>query len=208
MKKNSLLQPFDHLNGNFILASESPRRAQLLSLIGMRFQIMPSHFDESSIVETDPVQHVLRLSSAKAKNIAARINRGVVIGADTVVVLDGCMLGKPATPEQAFSMLRALSGRIHDVYTGFTLIQIPENRSVSDFEKTRVHFCDLTDREINAYIASTQPMDKAGAYGIQDQSAVFVDRIEGCFYNVVGFPLAKFYKICIEFLTQNKTGLP
>lgn len=203
--KNSPMHPFwRHLNGDFILASKSPRRAQLLSLIGIQFKVVPSEFDESSLNEKDPVKHVLKSSLAKAQDVARRAQKGTIIGADTVVVLDGCLLGKPADPAIAFEMLRRLSGRIHEVYTGFTLIQIPGNRTVSDYERTRVHFRELDDGEIMDYIDSKNPMDKAGAYGIQDQSAVFVDRIDGCFYNVVGFPLTKFYKTCVEFFNESE----
>ena len=185
-----------------ILASQSPRRAQLLKLVGFELEIIPSHFDEDRITENEPAKHVQVLSFEKAKSVAEKASNGVIIGADTIVVLDGEILGKPGDETEARSMLRSLSGRFHEVYTGFTLLENPGGRSVSDFEKTRVHFRELADWEIDRYVATQSPMDKAGAYGIQDQSAVFADRIEGCFYNVVGFPLSKFYSAMKTFILE------
>jgi septum formation protein len=206
MKNNSIQNFLRQKDGDFILASRSPRRAQLLSLIGLQFRIEPSEFDESSLNETDPIKHVMKSSGAKAKDVAGRSNNGTIIGADTVVVLDGNILGKPSDEAHAIEMLHRLSGRTHEVYTGFTLIQMPEGRTVSAYERTKVHFRELEDWEIADYVDSKSPMDKAGAYGIQDQSAVFVDRIDGCFYNVVGFPLTKFFKTCVEFFNESETS--
>ena len=191
-------------NNKIILASQSPRRASLLSLIGFDFVVQPSGFDESLITETNPVQHVLQLSEAKARFVADNTDKGLVIGADTIVVLDNTILGKPENTREAVSMLKQLSNRTHHVYTGFCLIEKPENRSFTDYEVTAVHFRKLADWEIEGYVGTQNPMDKAGAYGIQDQSAVFADRIEGCFYNVVGFPLTKFYTTMINFFNKNK----
>jgi len=191
-----------HLEFDFILASQSQRRAHLLSLIGFQYSIIHSHLDEGCIVEPDPIRHVTRLSSAKAENVAGQITQGVIIAADTIVVLDGRILGKPGSPEHACAMLRQLSGRTHEVYTGYTLLQLPQRRLVSEYERSCVHFRELAEWEIHSYVESKSPMDKAGAYGIQDQSAVFVDRIEGCFYNVVGLPLAHFYATCMDFLIK------
>lgn len=184
------------------LASQSPRRAQLLKLVGFEFDVIPSHFDEDSIDEKNPEQHVKILSFKKARSVAANLDDGVIIGADTIVVLDEKILGKPKDADEARRMLQSLSGRFHEVYTGFTLLRNPDGSHVSDFEKTRVHFRELSDWEIERYVATQSPMDKAGAYGIQDQSAVFADRIEGCFYNVVGFPLSKFYTAMHDFVAE------
>ncbi|MBN1997112.1 septum formation inhibitor Maf [candidate division KSB1 bacterium] len=182
-----------------VLASQSPRRAYLLQLIGFEFLIQPAQVDETKFSEPDPAKHVLQLSYLKASNVGDVRTDGLIIGADTIVVLDGEILGKPADANEAVNMLKRLSGKTHRVYTGFTLLRADNNHSVSDFEVTRVHFRDLNDDEISSYVDTGNPMDKAGAYGIQDQSAVFVDRIDGCFYNVVGFPLAKFYKVFMKF---------
>jgi len=121
------------------------------------------------------------------------VREGLVVGADTVVSLEGEILGKPKDEKEAKSMLMKLSGKTHDVFTGFTLIQIGSN-PLSDVERTSVTFRDLDEWEVDDYVETGGPMDKAGGYGIQDRSGLFVDRIEGCFYNVVGFPLTKFYE--------------
>ncbi|MBN1561133.1 septum formation inhibitor Maf [candidate division KSB1 bacterium] len=187
-----------------ILASQSPRRAQLLKLVGFDFDIMPSAIDEDDIPEVDPPSHVCALSLAKAMSVGHHVENGIVIGSDTVVVLDEEILGKPKDETEAKKMLRRLAGRTHRVYTGFTLLERPTNRRMSDYDMTRVHFRDLAGWEIDRYVATQNPMDKAGAYGIQDQSAVFADRIEGCFYNVVGFPLSKFYTALMQFIMENQ----
>ncbi len=184
-----------------ILASQSPRRAQLLKLVGFEFDTIPSHFDEDSVDVSEPETHVLELSRAKARHVAESVPQGIVIGADTIVVLENRIIGKPHNHQQARDMLKRLSGRVHRVFTGFTLIEKPGNRAFSDFDVTNVHFRQLEDWEIERYVQTNSPMDKAGAYGIQDQSAVFADRIEGCFYNVVGFPLSKFYTAMKTFVS-------
>ena len=189
-----------------ILASQSPRRAQLLKLVGFEFDIIPSFIDEEEIEKSDPATRVKALSFAKAKSVAANIEQGIIIGSDTVVVLDRQILGKPKDDLEAKEMLHRLKGRTHLVYTGFALLEKPSNRKIRDYDKTRVHFRDLADWEIDRYVATQNPMDKAGAYGIQDQSAVFADRIEGCFYNVVGFPLSKFYVAMMQFVMKNGEG--
>ncbi len=183
----------------FYLASQSPRRKQLLQLIGLKFHILPSAVDEDACAETDPVRHAETLALAKAMDVARGVTEGIVVGADTIVVLDGNILGKPVDAADAARMLKRLSGRIHQVYTGFAIVCQPEGRSVTGHEMTRVHFRHLQEWEIQSYVATGSPMDKAGAYGIQDQSALFADRIEGCFYNVVGFPLTKFYLTLLKF---------
>lgn len=185
-----------------ILASQSPRRAQLLKIAGFEFEIRPSAVNEEAIDEPTPARHVLTLSKAKALQTAQSVESGIVIGADTVVVLDGEILGKPRDEDQARAMLRRLAARTHQVFTGFALIEQPSGRTVSDFEVTTVHFRPLAEWEIERYVKTQSPMDKAGAYGIQDQSAVFADRIEGCFYNVVGFPLTKFYTAMMRFVAD------
>jgi septum formation protein len=184
----------------YILASQSPRRCQLLSLIQLPFSVLPSQHDEDTLEEPDPIRHVLAQSLAKASQIAAQVEDAIVIGADTIVVLDGEILGKPRSADHAAEMLSRLSGRTHHVFTGFSLIERPQGRSVSEYEVTAVHFRPLYDWEIRTYANSEGPLDKAGSYGIQDQSAVFADRIEGCFYNVVGFPLTKFYLTLLAFI--------
>lgn len=183
-----------------ILASQSPRRAQLLKQVGFEFEVIPSHIDESQIQNGDPEHTVKALSLAKAESVAQTIKNGIIIGSDTVVVLGEDILGKPESETDAKAMLRRLAGKTHRVYTGFTIYEKPSQRHLSDYEVTQVHFRELFDWEIDRYVSTKSPMDKAGAYGIQDQSAVFADRIEGCFYNVVGFPLSRFYTAMMEFV--------
>ena len=183
-----------------ILASQSPRRAQLLKQVGFEFEVIPSYIDESQIQEKDPASTVKALSFAKAQSVAEQIPDGIIIGSDTIVVLGDNILGKPETEDEAKHMLRRLAGETHRVYTGFTMYEKPSHRHISDYEITKVHFRELSDWEIDRYVSTKSPMDKAGAYGIQDQSAVFADRIEGCFYNVVGFPLSKFYTAMMAFV--------
>ncbi len=177
-----------------ILASRSPRRAALLRQIGLEFDCVASDVDETVDDALAPEEHVLKLSYEKASVVAGAVDDGIVVGADTVVVLDGRTLGKPTNGAEAKQMLRTLSGREHKVYTGFTLIEKPSQKAVSEFEVTSVKFRTLEEDEIDKYIASGSPLDKAGAYGIQDDfGAVFVERICGCYYTVVGFPLTRFY---------------
>ena len=176
-----------------VLASGSPRRAALLRQMGFAFDVMAEAVSEDGVSSADPTAHVVALSRRKAEAVLGRVDEGLVIGADTVVFLEGEILGKPKDEEEARTMLRQLSGKTHEVFTGFTLIQVGGGR-FSDVERTAVTFRDLANWEVEDYVASGGPLDKAGGYGIQDRSGLFVDRIEGCFYNVVGFPLTKFYE--------------
>ena len=175
------------------LASGSPRRAALLRQMEFPFQVVSKEISEESVSTSDPMERVIELSRRKAEAVLDRVREGLVVGADTVVFLEGEILGKPRDKKEAKSMLMKLSGKTHDVFTGFTLIQIGGNL-LSDVERTSVTFRDLDEWEVDDYVETGGPMDKAGGYGIQDRSGLFVDRIEGCFYNVVGFPLTKFYE--------------
>ena len=174
---------------NIVLASSSPRRRELLSHFSVPFLVDPAAGPEDPPAGAGPEETVLTLAAAKADEVAARRPDCVVIGADTVVELDGTILGKPADRDDAFRMLRALSGREHRVYTGIAVMRGDER--LCGAEMTRVFFREMTDREINAYIDSGEPMDKAGAYGIQGKAALFVEAIEGDYYNVVGLPLCR-----------------
>ena len=186
-----------------VLASASPRRQALLKQIGLQFEVRESRVDEEGESGLRPKDYVTTLSKKKASVVAMKEDNAIVIGADTIVVIDDKMLGKPSDEHEAAQMLKTLSGRTHEVYTGFTLYDRPTNKSVSTVEITKVTFRSLDADEITEYVRSGSPMDKAGAYGIQDDyGAVFVEKVEGCFYNVVGFPLAKFYTTLKEFLQQ------
>ncbi len=189
-------------NEKIILASASPRRKQLLSIIGLKFKVIPSRISEELELKASPSEHVMQLAMAKAWDVASQVKKGLIIGADTIVVLNGKILGKPQSEEEAVRMLKSLSNNSHQVYTGFALVRAETKKNIADFEMTTVHFRELTEWEIRNYVATGLPLDKAGAYGIQDQSALFADRIEGCFYNVVGFPLTKFYLTVTNFLSE------
>lgn len=174
-----------------VLASGSPRRRELLEMLRVPgLEIVPSHGAECPPEGATPEETVKALARAKAAEVAEhRAAEDVIIGADTLVVLDGEMLGKPRSEDMAREMLRALSGRSHEVWTGVCLIRAGEE--LAEAERTVVSFRALEDREIDAYIATGEPMDKAGAYGAQGLGALFVEGIEGDFFNVMGLPLCR-----------------
>ncbi|PIX85347.1 MAG: septum formation inhibitor Maf, partial [Nitrospirae bacterium CG_4_10_14_3_um_filter_53_41] len=171
-----------------ILASASPRRRDLLAEVGLRFEVIPSSVEEEHQDGLSPLEVARTLAGEKAADVASRLTSGIVIGADTIVVLDGEILGKPKDPEDAFQMLRRLSGRSHEVITALVLIEAESGKMMTGQETTRVFFKEMTDREISAYISTGEPMDKAGAYGIQGKGMLLVRRIQGCYTNVVGLP--------------------
>ena len=175
-----------------VLASRSPRRRLLLGQIGLEPRVIPCDIPEDFDPVKNPADNARSLAVQKAEAVAAGIDNAYVLGADTIVVLNGAMLGKPADREEAVRMLEKLSGKTHTVVTGFALIDRPSNETIVGTESTEVTFRDLPRAEIEEYAGGGSPLDKAGAYGIQDDyGAVFVTRIEGCFYNVVGLPLSR-----------------
>jgi septum formation protein len=177
-----------------ILASSSPRRQQLLHQMGAEFTIIKPDVDEQVRDNETPQELVERLSLEKASAVDPGRESGVILGADTIVVLDGDVLGKPTDVEEAHRMLGRLSGRTHTVYTGFALIDIATGTRHVDHERTEVTFRTLREDEIAYYVGTGSPLDKAGAYGIQDDfGAVFIERIVGDYYTVVGLPLTKVY---------------
>lgn len=193
--------PFSNVYGKkLILASISPRRKNLLRMIGFDFEVVNSQVDEQSEVYTIPEVHVLELAQKKALKVAEKIDGGLIIGADTVVVLNNQILGKPKDAKQAKEILQQLSGKTHEVYTGFAIVEKPSGEMLSEFVKTLVSFRKLADEEIDRYIQSGSPFDKAGGYGIQDQGALFVQKIDGCFYNVMGLPVTKLYQALEKFV--------
>jgi septum formation protein len=188
---------------SLVLASASPRRKLLLRQIGLTFTIEPSSIHERLDRRASPAANARRIALEKATEVASRRKKGIVVGADTIVVLGRSILGKPKHRKEAARMLRRLSGRTHVVFTGFALVDAASGSVLSDVVRTRVRFRRLSDREIADYVRSGSPLDKAGAYGIQDDfGAVFVESIEGCFYNVVGFPLVRFYQRLQEFVSS------
>lgn len=183
-----------------ILASASSRRAEILRSAGLVFESLPVGIDETPWHCEAPTHLVRRLASAKAAAAADRVSgSAIVIGADTEVVVDGDVLGKPAAVLDAREMLRRLSGRTHEVITGLELIRLPDRATRSEQEVTRVTFTPLSDAEINAYVASGEPFDKAGGYAIQGRAGLFVARVEGCYFNVVGLPLSRLYRALLDF---------
>lgn len=176
-----------------VLASRSPRRQELLRAQGLQFTVQPAQLDEVVLEGESPADHVRRLSLEKAAAVAADHAEAMVLGSDTVVVVDGEILGKPADEAQARAMLARLSGRTHRVFSGVALVG-PTGRW-ADHEETDVRFRPLDEAEIAGYVASGEPMDKAGAYGIQALGALLVDGIEGCYFNVMGLPLQALRRI-------------
>lgn len=170
-----------------ILASGSPRRRELLDLMGLTYTVETPDVDES--FSGRPSETVMEISRRKSAAVAARHSDSIIIAADTLVFADGA-LGKPHTPERAKEMLRSLAGNWHHVYTGITVINTRSGRILRNVDKTRVHLVPMTEQEIDAYVATGEPLDKAGAYGIQGMGGMFVDRIDGSYSNVVGLPMS------------------
>lgn len=185
---------------NLVLASASPRRHELLRMLGLEFEILVSTAEEERReLPVSPGEQTMELAAGKAKEIADLRPDALVIAADTIVAAENRIMGKPRDEEDAREMLSFLSGRWHEVYTGVALVKAAENRRLVDCERTRVKFRPLSGEEIKTYIRSGAPMDKAGAYGIQGLGAVLVERIEGCFFNVVGLPLARLTMMLRDF---------
>jgi len=174
---------------HIILASASPRRKEILELADLKFDIMPSDAQEIT-TKTVPNEVVMELASIKAKDIYEKSEKqSMVVGADTVVAYQGQILGKPADKADAKRMLTMLSGQTHEVYTG---VCVEDGKTKTFYEETKVTFYEISDEQIDHYIKTGEPMDKAGSYGIQGKAAVFIKGIEGDYYNVVGFPIARF----------------
>ena len=191
-----------------ILASSSPRRAEILREAGIAFQIRPTEIDETTLPGEAAQAMVARLAEAKARAAAAQMDAGmreyIVVGADTTVELGGEILGKPRDSAHAREMLANLSGRTHRVLTGIFLLQLPGNTTRAAVEISAVTFAPLIEKEIDAYVASGEPLGKAGAYAIQGLAGRYIPRIEGCYFNVVGLPLARLYVLLRELGWRNE----
>jgi septum formation protein len=175
-----------------ILASSSPRRAEILRSAGLPFSVLSSAVDESPLPNEAPEALVLRLAKAKADLVVARaVGPVIIIAADTIVVLDNKILGKPNSAEDARHMLQQLSGRTHAVLTGVALVRLPDAVHRQFAESTLVHFRPIREEELSAYLETEEPYDKAGAYAIQGLAGRFIPRVEGCYFNVVGLPLSR-----------------
>ena len=194
-----------------ILASGSPRRAEILGFVGWAFEKNVADVDETEFLSEKPEDYVQRLAKTKAETVAANYDDALVLGADTIVVIDNQIIGKPKDFDDARRMLRLLSGNWHEVFTGVALVKVSSNESETkvDLQKTRVKFAELSDAEIELLIEKGEPLDKAGAYAVQAQAALFIEEIRGDYWNVVGLPVNLVYKMAKDFLpngAQRKTG--
>ncbi len=187
-------------NPSIILASKSPRRKYLLKQAGLSFTVIPSNIDENSILISQPETYARTLAEAKANDISNKFPESWVIGADTIVLIDEIILGKPSSKTEARAMLKQLSGQIHQVLTGYSICCVARNRFFSETIITEVLFKNLTDNEIEWYINTKEPFDKAGAYAIQGLGTFIVKSINGSYTNVVGLPVCE----VIEFLTKER----
>jgi septum formation protein len=187
-----------------VLASRSPRRAEILRNAGFEFQIVPAEVDESLRPGEPVAWYVRRLAEEKARKVARQLSAtsqapaAVIVAADTAVVLGNSILGKPRSADDARAMLRLLSGETHEVFSGLAVLGLETGAIRIATESTRVTFLPMTDGEIEEYIASGEPFDKAGAYAIQGRGGKFISRIEGCYFNVMGLPLSRLYSMLRE----------
>lgn len=178
-----------------VLASASPRRRQLLQQVGIACIVDPADICEASIQRKHPDTLAKTLAEEKALTVSRRHTQGYIVGADTFITVDGAVLNKPGDEQEAFAMLRQLSGRTHQVVSGVAVVDAAAGQLVSDTAVTHVTFRQLDDEHITRYIATGEPFDKAGAYGIQERGALFVSHIQGCYPNVVGLPLATLVRL-------------
>jgi septum formation protein len=184
------------LEQKLILASKSPRRAEILRAAGWAFEAMAANIDETRHEDEDAVSYVRRLAQTKAETIARQFPNSLVLGADTIVLINEEILGQPGDAAAAERMLKLLSGRWHQVLTGVALIQ--DARRIVEHEVTRVRFAELSDDEISWYVSTGEPLDKAGAYAIQGRAAPFIEEIQGDYFNIVGLPLRRVYRLLQE----------
>ncbi len=183
-----------------ILASASPRRKELLSKIGLKFEVIPSNYDEKLGNDDFTYEKIETLALNKAKDVEARISENaIIIAADTVVVLNGKILGKPHTKQEAREMISSLSGKVHEVITSIAMIDTASKKTIVRSNTTKVKFRSITDEEVEKYISTDEPYDKAGGYAAQGLAAIFVEKIDGCFNNVVGISLFEVDKMLKEF---------
>ena len=186
-----------------ILASSSPRRAEILNAVGWPFEAITAGIDETQRADEAPHDYVRRLAREKAEAVAAKLEAGLVLGADTTVVVEGHLLGQPVDDEDTRRMLRLLSGKWHDVLTGVALIRIGSETRV-EHETTRVRFAEMSDEEIDWYVASGEPKGKAGAYGIQGKASLFISGIEGDYFNIVGLPIHLVFRLLKSMTDSSK----
>lgn len=183
------------VNQKIYLASNSPRRKELMTMLGLEFDVRVGDYEEDNALPLSPKDLVLHHSINKARSAAKGLDKGVVIAADTVVVLNNEVLGKPHNVEEARAMLVKISGQWVESISGLAVIDIASKKELQEFENTRIKFKDLTTGEIEKYLATGEPIDKAGAFAVQLKGAVLIEKIEGDFFNVVGLPLFKLNKL-------------
>ena len=187
----------------FILASASPRRQELLRSVGLKFKTVPAHVNENYLAGESPRQHVKRLSSDKAMVIAGKYPESWVLGADTIVVIDGLILGKPKNKTKARDMLQNLSGREHKVFTGFTIAHVAAAIYQTKVIQSAVRFKTISPKEMDWYVSCDEPYDKAGGYAVQGRGAYFIKSIRGSYTNVIGLPLCEVLEELKKFETIN-----
>ena len=179
-----------------VLASSSPRRAEILSAVGWPYETMVAGIDESRAPEEDATAYVQRLAGEKAEAVVAKLESGLVLGADTVVVISGEILGQPRDDDDARRMLKLLSGKWHEVLTGVALVRVgKDTETLVDYESTRVRFAEMSAGEIEWYVGTGEPKGKAGAYAVQGRAALLVEEIEGEYFNIVGLPIRLVYEL-------------
>ncbi|MEP7146745.1 MAG: Maf family protein [bacterium] len=189
------------LKQSYILASKSPRRGQLLKQIGLKFKSVDSKIQELDSKSHNPVSLVRHNSISKSQKVAVNYKKEIIIGADTIVYLGNIILNKPKNLKEAKKFLKMLSNQIHYVYTGINIINTKNGKEIFDYERTSVYFRELATDEINYYVKNYRPLDKAGAYGIQDDfGCLFIEKIIGDYYNIMGLPLVRLYKNLIKII--------
>jgi septum formation protein len=200
------IQELLHIDKPIVLASQSPRRKQLLQMLGLDFKVKAADIEENIDPDLPAEAIAIELAISKAKSVAETLRKqSIVIGADTIVLLDGEILTKPANEDEAFVMLKRLSDKTHYVMTGLAIVDSKTMKTITSYKLTEVTFRKLATKEIDDYVESGSPLDKAGAYGIQDDfGAVFVKKINGCYYNVVGLPLEELYEKLKDFFDAKK----
>ena len=186
---------------NLVLASQSPRRKELLSILGISFEVIPASIDETPLPEETAEDFVARAAREKGTEVASRVSHSVVLSADTVVTIDGEILGKPTNEDHAVRMLKKLSGREHSVYTAVTVINQETEEILEGLERTRVWFAELTEEDIQDYLRRENVLDKAGEYAIQGYAGIFIPRIEGNYFNVMGLPLPLVHELLCRTLS-------
>jgi septum formation protein len=193
--KEFSVSTINHHQEELVLASSSPRRAEILTAVGWPFEALVGGIDESREPGEDAVKYVKRLARGKAEAVGAKLTSGLVLGADTIVLVDREILGQPRDDEDAKRMLKLLSGKWHEVLTGVALLRVKQERVLVEHQVTRVRFSAMTDDEIDWYVSTGEPRGKAGAYGVQGRAALFIEEIQGEYFNIVGLPIRLVYKL-------------